>query len=218
MKDAAGLNACLDRMNELIAVATSNVGSGDLSTINRLQTEFSSELATLRGRIDAVEAKTAQIEANQFSTISKLEGEVVIAATDVFEGNSSVRNTTLGTRARINFVTSFTGKDTLYTRIQANNIIPDTEDAGLAFAGDEDTNAYLNGLWYSFPLTKSANVIAIANAGAADDVVDTVKQFDGDGANGALSKFGTRNPIYYQISKLWLILLQPVHNSVETIG
>ncbi|MEL6165468.1 MAG: iron uptake porin, partial [Cyanobacteria bacterium J06628_3] len=59
---AAGLNACLDRMNELIAVATSNVGTGDLSTIKRLQSEFSSELATLRGRVDALEARTAQLE------------------------------------------------------------------------------------------------------------------------------------------------------------
>ncbi|MGB6298559.1 MAG: iron uptake porin [Rivularia sp. (in: cyanobacteria)] len=211
---AAGLNACLDRMNELIAVATSNVSSGDLSTINRLQTEFSSELATLRGRVDAIEAKTAQLEKNQFSTTSKLEGEVVIAATDVFEGNSSAKNTTLGTRARINFVSSFTGKDTLYARIQANNI-PDVDEAPLAFAGDDDTDAYLDGLWYSFPLTKTTNAIAIANAGAADDVVDTVNQFDGDGATGALSSFGTRNFIYYQVEGAGLGITQELGDSLS---
>ncbi len=211
---AAGLNACLDRINELIAAGNSNAGGEDLSTIKRLQSEFSSELATLRGRVDAVEAKTAQIEANQFSTTTKLEGEVVIAATDVFEGNTANKNTTLGTRARINFVTSFTGKDTLYTRIQANNI-PDTDEIPLAFAGDSDTNAYLDGLWYSFPLTKSTNVIAIANAGAADDVVDTVNQFDGDGASGALSKFGTRNSIYYQMDGSGLGITQELGKSLS---
>ena len=211
---AAGLNACLDRINELIAAGNSNAGGEDLSTINRLQSEFSSELATLRGRVDAVEAKTAQLEANQFSTTSKLEGEVVIAVTDVFQGNTTNKNTTLGTRARINFVTSFTGKDTLYTRIQANNI-PDAEEAPLAFAGDEDTNAYLDGLWYSFGLTKSTNVIAIANAGAADDVVDTVNQFDGDGAEGALSSFGTRNPIYYQMDGSGLGVTQELGDSLS---
>jgi len=210
---AAGLNACLDRVNELIAVATSNTSNQDLETIKRLQSEFAPELATLRGRVDAVEAKTAQLEANQFSTTSKLEGEVVIAVTDAFEGNSTDNNTTLGTRARINFVTSFSGKDTLYTRIQANNI-PDTE-VPLAFAGDEDTNAYLDALWYSFPLTKSTNVIAIANAGAADDVVDTVNQFDGDGAEGALSKFGTRNPIYYQMDGSGLGITQAFGDSLS---
>ncbi|MEM6751591.1 MAG: iron uptake porin [Cyanobacteria bacterium P01_C01_bin.38] len=211
---AAGLNACLNRMNELIAVATSNVGTEDLSTIKRLQTEFSSELATLRGRVDAIEAKTAELEANQFSTTSKLEGEVVMAVSDTFEGSNADDNTTFGARARINFVTSFTGKDTLYTRIQANNI-PDTPDAPLAFAGDADTNAYLDGLWYSFPLTKSTNVIAIANAGAADDVVDTVNQFDGDGAEGALSSFGTRNPIYYQMDGSGLGITQELGDSLS---
>lgn len=198
---AAGLNACLDRVNELIATATADlVSKEDIGALERLQEEFSAELATLRGRVDAVEARTAELEANQFSTTSKLEGELVIGVTDVFEGNTNDENTALGARARINFVSSFTGKDTLFTRIQTNNIVgPDlgTPEGGLAFAGDDGTNdAFLDGLWYSFPLTKKTNVIAIANAGAADDVVDTVNLFDGDGTEGALSSFGTRNPIY----------------------
>ena len=50
----------------------------DLATLQRLQEEFSAELATLRGRVDALEARTAELEANQFSTTSKLEGEVVV--------------------------------------------------------------------------------------------------------------------------------------------
>ncbi|KST67969.1 iron uptake porin [Mastigocoleus testarum] len=198
---AAGLNACLDRVNELIATATADaVSKEDIVALERLQEEFSAELATLRGRVDAVEARTAELEANQFSTTSKLEGELVVGITDVFEGNTNDDNTALGARARINFVSSFTGKDTLYTRIQTNNIVaPDlgTPEGGLAFAGDTgDNDAALDALWYSFPLTKKTNVIAIANAGAADDVVDTVNLFDGDGTEGALSTFGTRNPIY----------------------
>ena len=179
-----------------------------------MQSEFSTELATLRGRVDALETRTAQLEENQFSTTSKLEGEVVMAVTDVFEGNTTNENTTFGARARINFVSSFTGKDTLYARIQANNI-PDVDEAPLAFAGDADTNAYLDGLWYSFPLTKSTNVIAIANAGAADDVVDTVNQFDGDGTEGALSTFGTRNPIYSQMDGSGLGITQELGDSLS---
>ena len=168
----------------------------------------------MRGRVDALEGRTAQLEANQFSTTSKLEGEVVMAVTDTFEGGNANENTTFGARARINFVTSFTGKDTLYTRIQANNI-SDTADAPLAFAGDADSNAYLDGLWYSFPLSKSTNVIAIANAGAADDVVDTVNQFDGDGTEGALSSFGTRNPIYSQMDGSGLGITQELGDSLS---
>ena len=203
---AAGLNACLDRVNELIATATADlVTRDDLATLQKLQEEFSAELATLRGRVDALEARTAELEANQFSTTSKLEGEVVVAITDVFEGDTNEGNTTLGARARINFVTSFTGKDTLYTRIQTNNIVSPnigTPEGNLAFgetSEDASNDAVLDALWYSFPLTNKTNVIAIANAGAADDVVDTVNQFDGDGTEGAISAFGTRNPIYYNM-------------------
>lgn len=75
---AAGLNACLDRVNELIATATADlVTKEDLATLQRLQEEFSAELATLRGRVDALEARTAELEANQFSTTTKLKGEAI---------------------------------------------------------------------------------------------------------------------------------------------
>jgi hypothetical protein len=82
---AAGLNACLDRVNELIATATSDlVRKEDLATLQRLQEEFAAELATLRGRVDALEARTAELEANQFSTTTKLNGEVIFNVADVF--------------------------------------------------------------------------------------------------------------------------------------
>ena len=212
---AAGLNACLDRVNELIATATADIVTReDLATLQKLQEEFSAELATLRGRVDAVEARTAQIEANQFSTTSKLEGEVVTAVVDALEGETDEDSTVFGARARINFVTSFTGKDTLFTRIQTNNIVsPDigTPEGNLAFGVSNEeatTDAVLDGLWYGFPLTEKTNVIAIANAGAADDIVDTVNQFDGDGTFGAISTFGTRNPIYYKMDGAGLGITQ----------
>ena len=65
---ATGLNACLNRVNELVAAGTTNlVRKEDLITLQRLQQEFSTELASIRGRVDTLEAKTAQLEANQFS-------------------------------------------------------------------------------------------------------------------------------------------------------
>ncbi|MEM7580120.1 MAG: iron uptake porin [Cyanobacteria bacterium P01_A01_bin.80] len=197
---AAGLNACLDRVNELIATATADlVSKEDLATLQRLQEEFSAELATLRGRVDALEARTAELEANQFSTTTKLEGEVVMGIVDVFEGDTNDDNTTLGAKAEIELVTSFTGKDTLKTTLESNNIVSpniNTPEGSLAFAGESgDNDVELDTLWYGFPLTKSTNVMAIASA-EVDDIVDTVNLLDGDGAEGALSNFGTRNPIY----------------------
>src|SRR4028119_1932029 len=87
---AAGVNACLDRVNELIATATADlVRREDLATLQRLQEEFSAELATLRGRVDSLEAQTAELEANQFSTTTKLNGEVIFAVADAFGDESA---------------------------------------------------------------------------------------------------------------------------------
>jgi hypothetical protein len=157
---AAGLNACLDRVNELIATGGADgVRKEDLATLQRLQEEFSVEVATLRGRVDSLEARTAELEANQFSTTTKLTGEVIVAISDVFGGEVALTsnpndptnaaragrdvddtsNTVLSDRARLNFDTSFTGKDLLRTRLQARNVVPFTRTGTPGAAGDTGT-------------------------------------------------------------------------------
>jgi hypothetical protein len=70
---AAGLNACLDKVGEQIAAATSNLATKDnLATVQRLQEEFKTELATIKGRVDALEAKTKELEAQQFPLLLNL--------------------------------------------------------------------------------------------------------------------------------------------------
>ncbi|NCJ05091.1 iron uptake porin [Synechococcales cyanobacterium C] len=71
---AAALNACLDQISDRFATQE------DLEAVRALQEEFAAELATLRGRVDSLEARTATLEAQQFSTTTKLQGEVVMAA------------------------------------------------------------------------------------------------------------------------------------------
>lgn len=62
---AAGLNACLNRVNELITTATEDsLKQEDLARLKKLQEEFAAELATLRGRVDNLEARAAEIEAS----------------------------------------------------------------------------------------------------------------------------------------------------------
>jgi Carbohydrate-selective porin, OprB family/S-layer homology domain len=76
---AAGLNACLDRVNELIGTATESAATReDLAKLQKLQEEFSAELVSLRGRVDNLEARSAELEANQFSTTTKLFGVAII--------------------------------------------------------------------------------------------------------------------------------------------
>ncbi|MBD2178452.1 carbohydrate porin [Pseudanabaena sp. FACHB-1998] len=132
---AAGLNACLDKINEIISAGLADkVSKEDLATLRKLQEEFASELATLRGRVDVLDAKTAKLEAQQFSTTTKLEGQAIVSIAasgsgsdnlvnpnGTLSGNSGKANTTVINRVRLNFNTSFTGEDLLLTRLEAGN-------------------------------------------------------------------------------------------------
>jgi hypothetical protein len=159
---AAGLNACLDRVNELIATATADlVRKEDLATLQRLQEEFSAELATLRGRVDSLEARTAELEANQFSTTTKLVGEAIFNISDIFGSDDRAvasginqanaaelqSNTIFSNRVRLNLNTSFFGSDQLQTRLQARNTTPygtdvtGTNMTRLAFDGDRGSGS-----------------------------------------------------------------------------
>ncbi|MBD2094672.1 iron uptake porin [Trichocoleus sp. FACHB-591] len=223
---AAGVNACLDRVNELITAGTADlVGKEDLATLGRLQEEFSAELVTLRGRVDALEARTAEIEANQFSTTTKLEGEAVFAIAGIAAGDNALgeevdRSVALGHRTRLNLETSFTGRDLLRTRLQAEGLealssTTLTPEGDLAFAGDSDNDVSLDALLYSFPLGENTEVVLAANSGAADDFASTVNFLDGDGATGALSAFGTRHPIYYLVEGAGLGIRHEFGNALE---
>jgi hypothetical protein len=205
---AAALSACLDRVNELISSATADqVTKQDIANIERLQKQFGPELETFKRRVDTLEAKTTRLEATQFSTTTKLQGQVVavisdISAKKVVETTTKDTNATLGARTRLELVTSFTGKDTLFTRLQSNNIrTPNvgTTEAGLYFGGGNNTALSVTALSYKFPIGDKTQVIAVANDGAAEDLTSTITSFNGDGAFGALSTFGTRNPIYSQL-------------------
>ncbi|BAY61841.1 S-layer region-like protein [Calothrix brevissima NIES-22] len=130
---AAGLNACLNRINELIATATSDlVTKEDLNTLQKLQEQFAAELSTLRGRVDALEGRTAELEANQFSTTTKLNGEVIISAIGATGGapGDNNPNIILTNRVRLNLNTSFTGKDLLITGLQSHNFLGGVDGSG----------------------------------------------------------------------------------------
>ncbi|WP_250124699.1 iron uptake porin [Chroococcidiopsis sp. CCMEE 29] len=62
---AAGLNACLEQVNQLIQAATDKVlAQADLEILQRLQDEFAAELASLRTQIDNLETRSAELLAS----------------------------------------------------------------------------------------------------------------------------------------------------------
>ncbi|MEH2422472.1 MAG: iron uptake porin [Nostoc sp.] len=210
---AAGLNACLDRVNELIATATADlVTKQDLATLQRLQEEFSAELATLRGRVDSLEARTAELEANQFSTTTKLVGEAVFAVSDAFGGNTGDANKTVfQDRVRLDLQTSFTGRDVLHTRLSAGNsqafslrdnannpinTAEGTQTFEVSSTGNNSVN--IDRLTYEVPIGP-AQVYLAASGGRHSHyaAVNNPYFFDQtDGGDGALSTFASESPIY----------------------
>ncbi|MBF2064460.1 MAG: iron uptake porin [Calothrix sp. C42_A2020_038] len=208
---AAGLNACLDRVNELIATATADlVRKEDLATLQRLQEEFSAELATLRGRVDALEARTAELEANQFSTTTKLVGEAIFAVSDAFGDQAGDRNNTVfQNRIRLDLQTSFTGRDVLHTRLATGNArrfdlgvpggVNGTFENTQTFniSGDANNSVNLDWLAYYVPIGP-AQLYVVATGGIHSDYAATNNPYfeDYDGGNGALSTFASQNPIY----------------------
>ncbi|MBE9188177.1 iron uptake porin [Microcoleus sp. LEGE 07076] len=206
---AAGVNACLDQVTKLISSSTGTfVTKDDLAILQRLQEEFAAELATLRGRVDGLEARTAELEANQFSTTTKLAGEVVFGASDTF-GDGVGRHddkttTTLGYRVRLNFNTSFTGKDLLRTRLQALNVpnysaatATGTNMARLAFDGNDNSNFLLDEVYYRFPIGK-ATVFVGPKGLDLDEIADQASTFGNSTSTGSLSRFGVRNPAVFR--------------------
>jgi hypothetical protein len=214
---AAGLNACLDKINELIQSGTANFASKqDLITVQKLQEEFAAELATLRGRIDALDTRVTELKANQFSTTTKLQGEVVMALAGVLNGQGPQSSSpptgnrrnidkvpTFGARIRLNLNTSFTGEDRLITRLEATTLkdlstSTLTPEGSLYYTSSEASNNFqLADLYYMFPLGNKTTVYIAANGVGPDDFLNTLNLYnDGNGGMGSVTNFGTRNSIY----------------------
>ena len=131
---AAMLNACLDRVTEIT------------DEFKRLIKEFERELALLRGRVDGLETRLAELAATQFSTTTKLSGlATFVVGANSFSGTAintganrvnrapnqftgkprdpvALPNaTTFNYDLQLTLDTSFTGKDLLRTNLRAGN-------------------------------------------------------------------------------------------------
>jgi len=208
---AAALNACLDSINEILATATAEmVTKQDLGTLQRLQEEYSSELATIRGQVDALEARTGELEANQFSTTTKLSGEAIFSVSQVFGkpvGSTTDINstTTLSDRVRLSLNSSFTGTDQLQTRLQGRNIVNNKGTTGtnmtrLGFDGNEEDNnsVTIDKLNYAFNLSDKVRVKIDATGGELNENVNVFNPDFRSSGTGALSRYGRFSPIYRQ--------------------
>jgi BMFP domain-containing protein YqiC len=220
---AAGLNACMQQMERLIA-ASEAVLREDIDKLKRLMQEFEAELAALGARVDNLEGRVAFLEDHQFSTTTKLKGEVIMALTQNFNsGNQAI----LADRVRLALNTSFTGEDNLVTRLSAGNAgnfntdydntirtggVPpiNTSSRGPSATMNQTFNLYpgvnndvqVDWLAYYAPIKLSEKsqikTYIAAWGGIHSDYAPTLNPFfeDYDGGNGALSTFASESPIY----------------------
>jgi hypothetical protein len=166
---AAGLKTCLDKIQELIAGGIANVvKKEDLETVKRLQEGFATELAAIRGRVDALEVRTGTLEKRQFSATTKLQGFSLFLLADAigdFANNTRAKDTQdisqgiLAHFTRLSFISSFTGKDALTTSFTSTNapLLSQTTGTNLTnFVTDPSplgsNGFFLDRLNYRFPV------------------------------------------------------------------
>ncbi|KAF3891323.1 iron uptake porin [Tolypothrix bouteillei VB521301] len=191
---AAALRVALDRINELIANGTQDaVSQDDLLTLQRLHQEFATELETLRKRVDVLEARSAELETNQFSTTTKLQGQIIMALNaGAFDGQRIIAprgaviaeddpNPTFIYRASLDFNTSFQGSDLLKIRLvtgsdgandSATGFLEPNFGSVLDYSIQGRNNQFsLARLYYTFAPTKDLKV-TVGPAMVAPDFVD----------------------------------------------
>lgn len=204
---ATGLNNCLNKITEIITTDNSRTSPQDLAIIQRLREDFAPELTAIKERVNALENKVDKIEKQQFSTTTKLRGEAIFTLGGVFGeeaagGGDLQDNLTLGYRSRLNFNTSFTGKDELRVRLQARNLTPlsgnvtGTNMTRLGHDGNSQNSVGIDDFYYRFPVGDNTRVWVIANGYGSDNIAPTLNSFFQSGSSGALSRFGRFSPLY----------------------
>ena len=150
-------------IEEMGSYASSNANSSKFNsnTFN----EITEDIATLKGRVDGLEARQYEFEAGSFSETTTLDGSAVFAAAAVDGANL------LGTEATdslqtmytytMNLNTSFTGDDNLYVRLRSGNSKSSTsfkEKTAFyhtdAYSGTADALA-VDKIWYTTPIGNS---------------------------------------------------------------
>lgn len=212
---AAGLNTALDKINEITSAGLADkVSKEDLATLQKLQEEFASELATLRGRVDSIDAKTTKLEAQQFSTTTKLSGTanfllaaVTSNSTRASNGRNRTSNLLFAYSANLRLNTSFTGKDLLTINIGTNNApaiagqVTGTNLSNFALDGSTATTApntfSLGQLFYRFPLGDKATVWLSARSLQPFDYFPLISPLR-EGTSVPNTSYGLFNPVIFR--------------------
>jgi hypothetical protein len=179
----------------------------DLDRLKQLVQSFNTELQGVDARLQAVDDKVTTLKAQSFSTTTKLNGEAIFSISgyggrSTGIGTNGSTSTIFADRVRLNFDTSFTGKDLLRTRLQSRNIssfnagVTGTNMTRLGYDGDSTNNTSVSVLKYNFPLDPDTKIITeIVGAEFNDEFYNFNPVLESSGT-GSISRFGRFNPVY----------------------
>ncbi|WP_232432155.1 iron uptake porin [Chamaesiphon minutus] len=183
------------------------ISQQDLDRLRGLVQSFSAELQAVDNRLVAVEDKLATVQKQAFSTTTKLNGEVIFSFSGYGGRSTPVgANGTTGNvfsdRVRLNFDTSFTGKDRLRTRLQSRNTpafnagVTGTNMTRLGYDGDESNNTSVSVLNYGFPISPETRIVVDVVGSRYYDHMPSFNPILASSANGSISRFGRFDPVF----------------------
>ena len=145
------LNSCLANVSEVTTLERS------------LMDEFSTELATIKGRIDGLETKINNFEAGGFTDTTTMDGKAIftLGAAGTVDGNYDAE--TLGQYSyTVNLNSSFSGDDNLYVRLKTGNAASWTKSTTygtyLSSAKGNTDIVKVDKIWYQFPIGEKNTV------------------------------------------------------------
>ncbi|NEP10997.1 MAG: iron uptake porin [Symploca sp. SIO2C1] len=221
---AAALNRCLQRVETIIKNNFNLATEEDLVSIERLVEEFEAELATVKSKVTDQEERTDFLQNHNFSTTTILRGQANFFLTNVFGERKAVPSGQIPTEdldsvpsfgggVRLDFDTSFTGRDLLRTRIQAGNAnslasgVTGTAMTNIAGNINTSNDVRLGKLFYRFPIGDRGSVYLGAVGQSASDFVPALNPASTIALFGFYNPlydvgFGTGGGVYYQFNDL----------------
>lgn len=207
---AATVSAVMTKIEEQFLTGKIAEIREDFATLKRLQDSYDRILVDLRDRITKLDALTARLEQQQFSTTTKLRGQTVFGFTD---GSNAI--TTILTRVRLDFNTSFTGTDLLRTQLEAGNNGGDAisnrqnrrgpnllgtngilADGGGADFVEVPNTVQISKLYYTFQPIQNLNLTVGARLNPRDFI--DYNRFANDSLTNFNSSFFMNNPLIVQ--------------------
>lgn len=193
-------------MDQVAPIATQD----DIQVLGKLQEIYKDALADLQLRMVDLETRESILTSKQFSTTTKFSGR----SDNILTNGSSDSKGTVISRVRLNFDTTFGGRDLLVTQFEAGNsgldavglnqqrqggrlsTIGSIADGGGLDAVGVASGLRLRKLYYSFPLSKAVH-LTVGSVIPPSDFIDRNTFANNSGRNFA-SSFFMNNPLIVQ--------------------